>query len=207
MYQASMHLRVAGSVAISVVAAVSSAHAQQAPPGSESSPAASAETASVTAAPASPATPVPPGKQFPAIGGHLGFALPIATVGGSNSVIGADFVTAGITPGVTVHLDDKWAIDFEFIAFNELKKSGSTTTFVVDPGILRKFDGFIAGVRIATQVGAPTNGGIVPIFVLPVKISDRLAYFFELDVPLFLRDNGSKPEATATFLFQSGFGF
>ncbi len=165
------------------------------------------ETSSPTAAPAVPATPVESGKQFPAVGGHLGFAVPIATVGGSNTAIGADFVTLGITPGVTVHLDEKWAIDFEFIAFNELKNTPARTTFVVDPGVIRKFDGFVAGLRVATQVGAPTNAGLVPIFVLPFKISDKLVYFVEADVPLFLRDNGRKAEATATFLFQSGFGF
>ncbi|HVH43202.1 MAG TPA: hypothetical protein VM925_12695, partial [Labilithrix sp.] len=125
----------------------------------------------------------------------------------NSTVIGKDFVTAGITPGITVHLDDKWAVDFEFIAFNELKNTPAATTFVVDPGIIRKFDGFVAGLRIASQVGAPTNGGIVPIFVLPIKLSDKLVYFFEADVPLFLRDNGRKPEGSATFLFQSGFGF
>ncbi len=166
-----------------------------------------AESSSPTAAPAIPATRVESGKQFPAVGGHLGFALPIATFGRNSTVIGKDFVTAGLTPGLTVHLDEKWAIDFEFIAFNELKNGPARTTFVVDPGILRKFDGFVLGARVATQVGAPTNAGIVPIFVLPLKISEKLVYFFEADIPLFLRDNGRKAEGTATFLFQSGFGF
>jgi hypothetical protein len=165
------------------------------------------ESSSPTAAPAVPATPVESGKQFPAVGGHLGFALPIATVGGNNTVIGDDFVTVGLTPGLTVHLDEKWAIDFEFIAFNELKNTPARTTFVVDPGIIRKFDGFVLGARVATQVGAPTNAGLVPIFVLPFKISEKVVYFVEADVPLFLRDNGRKAEGTATFLFQSGFGF
>jgi hypothetical protein len=166
-----------------------------------------AESSSPTAAPAVPATPVESGKQFPAVGGHLGFALPIATLSGDSTVIGEDFVTVGLTPGLTVHLDEKWAIDFEFIAFNELKNTPARTTFVVDPGIIRKFDGFVLGARVATQVGAPTNAGVVPIFVLPFKISEKAVYFVEADVPLFLRDNGKKAEGSATFLFQSGFGF
>jgi hypothetical protein len=168
-----------------------------------------AETTSPTAAPANPPSSVVADKQYPALGGHLGFALPIATFSSKSTVIGEDFVTAGITPGLTVHLDDRWAIDFEFIAFNELKNTPAATTFIVDPGILRKWDGFVAGLRVATQVGAPTNVGLVPIAVLPLKINDKLVYFFELDLPLFLRDTPAidKAQASATVLFQSGFGF
>lgn len=151
--------------------------------------------------------PIPKPREFPAIGGHLGFAMPIATIGSTSTAIGADFFTLGVTPGITVHLDEKWAIDFEFIAFNEIKNRTPATTFVVDPGIIRKFDGFVLGTRVATQVGAKPNIGLVPIFVLPFKISERAVYFVELDIPLFLRDDGNKMQASATFLFQSGFGF
>ncbi len=146
-------------------------------------------------------------SSYPAIGGHLGMALPIATFGNQTTVIGADFATVGITPGLTVHLDEKWALDFEFIAFNELKNTPASTTFVVDPGVIRKFDGFVVGLRVATQVGAPSNVGLVPIFVLPVKISNRLSWFVELDIPLFLRDDGTRMRGTATALFQTGVGF
>lgn len=157
-------------------------------------------------------TPAPspdaPLKVYPAPGAHLGMALPILTIGAAETTtIGSDFVNVGLTPGLTLHLDEKWALDFEFIAFNDLKSQGARTTFVVDPGILRKFDGFVAGLRVATQVGAPTNAGVVPIFVLPFKLSDRSVYFVELDIPLFVRDNGKKPEGSATVLFQTGFGF
>jgi hypothetical protein len=151
--------------------------------------------------------PAKPLRPYPALGGHLGFAVPIVTLSGNNTGIGKDFVTVGLTPGITLHLDEKWAIDFEFIAFNELKNTPAATTFVVDPGIIRKFDGFIAGLRVATQVGAPTNGALVPIFVLPFKVSEHVVYFVEGDIPLFLRDGGNKAEGSATFLFQSGFGF
>jgi hypothetical protein len=146
-------------------------------------------------------------RTFPAIGGHLGMALPIATVSSKSTVIGEDFGTVGLTPGITVHLDEKWAIDFEFIAFNEFKNTPAATTFIVDPGIIRKFDGFVLGLRVATQVGAPTNSGIVPIFVLPFKIGDRAVWFLELDIPLFVRDTGPKALFSATALFQTGIGF
>src|SRR4051794_21681695 len=62
-------------------------------------------------------------SSYPAIGGHLGLAVPIVTFGSKTTTIGSDFATIGITPGITVHLDEKWAVDFEFIAFNELKNT------------------------------------------------------------------------------------
>jgi hypothetical protein len=147
-------------------------------------------------------------KQYPALGGHLGMAIPIATLGGRRNVaIGEDVVTVGLTPGITVHLDEDWAIDFEFIAFNELKNTPAATTFIVDPGIIRKFDGFVAGLRVATQVGAPTNSALVPIIVVPFKIGKRAVYFVEGDLPLFVRDAGDKALFSATFFFQTGVGF
>jgi hypothetical protein len=165
---------------------------------------------SPTVAPAIPLEPhqVPPTKQYPAVGGHLGMALPLVTLGNRrDTAIGADFVTVGLTPGITVHLDEKWAIDFEFIAFNELKNTPAPTTFVVDPGIIRKFEGFVLGLRVATQVGAPTNSALVPIVVVPFKIGQRAVYFLEMDVPLFVRDGGNKALFSATALFQTGIGF
>lgn len=163
-------------------------------------------------------------QQYPAVGAHIGTAVPIVTVSDSTTAIGADFVNIGVTPGLTVHLDDKWALDFEFIAFNHFKDH-KNTTFIVDPGIIRKFDGFNAGLRVATEVGAEPNSGIVPIFVLPIKVSQRSVYFIEADLPLFLRQRTTTTTKTlsdgsvvgpftshkaifsGTFMLQTGFGF
>jgi hypothetical protein len=147
-------------------------------------------------------------EKYPRLGGHVGMALPIVTLAKNSTAIGADFVTIGLTPGITVHLDDKWSLDFEFIAFNELKNTPANTTFIVDPGVVRNFGPVSAGLRVATQVGAPTNIGLVPILVIPViKLSKRISYFVEADLPLFLRDDGKAMRPSATFLFQTGFGF
>lgn len=145
--------------------------------------------------------------SYPRIGGHVGMALPIATLAKHSTVIGADFATVGLTPGITVHLDDKWSVDFEFIAFNELKNTPAATTYIVDPGIVRKFDGFAAGLRVATQVGALTNVGVVPIVVVPFKVSEKVSYFVEGDLPLFLRDSGTSMQPSATLLLQTGVSF
>lgn len=143
------------------------------------------------------------------VGGHVGLALPVLTVGEDTTVIGQDFVKLGITPGITVHLGDGWAVDFEFIAFNQFSDLPQTTTFVVDPGLVRKFKRFAVGGRVATEVGAATNVGLVPIVVVPAaKVGKGVKYFVELDLPLFLRaDVDGNLDPSLTVLFQTGFAF
>lgn len=149
----------------------------------------------------------PPSSAAPVLGGHLGLALPIVTFASKTTVIGSDFVTIGMTPGITVHLDDDWAIDFEFVALNEVKSTPAPTTFVVDPGVVRKFGAVSAGLRVATQVGTLSNVGLVPILVVPFKLSKQFSYFVEGDIPLFLRDDGTQMQPSASFQLQTGVGF
>ena len=104
---------IASSLAASLLLVSYSAAAQDA------SPPVPGPTDSPTVVPANPPTPPPPPppsaameKQFPAVGGHLGMALPIATLGGRKNVaIGEDYFTIGLTPGITVHLDDSVGSD------------------------------------------------------------------------------------------------
>lgn len=157
-----------------------------------------------------PATPPPlvEASTFPRVGGHLGFAVPIVTIADPSTVIGEDFVTVGLTPGITVKVAEKWSIDFEFIVLNELKSTPAATRYVVDPGVVYNAGPVSAGLRVASIVGAPTNIGLVPILVLPVvKVSDKLTYYIEGDVPMFLRDAGSAMKPSIGFQFQSGFAF
>lgn len=141
------------------------------------------------------------------VGGHLGLALPLLTIGSDLTVIGDDFVNVGVTPGITVKLNDRWAVDFEFIAFNAWKGGTTAATFVVDPGVVYAFDSVVAGLRVATEIGAARNIGLVPIIVKPFEIREGLSYFLELDLPLFLRDDGEDMKPSLTVLLQSGFAF
>jgi len=162
------------------------------------------------------------------VGGHFGLALPFVTVSSDGTtVIGRDFGQVGITPGITVKLTEHWAVDFEFIGFSrwDLKPSGtpdvSHTIFVVDPGVVYNFGPVAAGLRLAVQIGegVPLNFGAVPIVVVPFKLSSRLSYFLELDLPVFVMAKPGLP-ATAltaatetriigslTILLQTGFAF
>ena len=174
----------------------------------------------------------PPAKaaspEFPRIGGHFGLALPVAAFNNDGTTaIGRDFVQVGVTPGVTIKLTGAWAIDLEFIAFSRWDRNPpgtpdkSHTIFVADPGVVYNFGRFAGGLRLAVQVGqdVPLNFGIVPIFVVPFKVSSRVSYFLELDLPVFVSASAATP-ATAvaaatqdrvlgslTILLQTGFAF
>jgi hypothetical protein len=141
------------------------------------------------------------------LGGHIGAALPVVTFGSQTTHIGADFVNVGVTPGITVKLDDHWRVDFEFIAFNKWKNGTTATTLVVDPGVVYAGKYLAGGLRVATEVGANRNIGVVPILVKPFALGKGISYFVELDLPLFFRDDGSQIKPSLTIQFQSGFAF
>lgn len=151
----------------------------------------------------------------PKIGGHFGMALPLLNIDNDRTTgIGKDFWALGITPGITVKLDERWMIDFEFIGFSrwEKVKDGpdvSRTVWVVDPGVLYNFGKVVAGVRAAMLIGAgqPFNVGVVPIVVLPFEISKKVKYFLELDVPMFIHAAPGKTTESVGLLFQTGFAF
>jgi hypothetical protein len=155
--------------------------------------------------------------SWPQVGGHWGIALPFVEVGSAPAAfIGKNFFQFGLTPGLTLKLDEHWAIDFEFIGFSRWEIGpggaavGSHTIWVVDPGLIYNFGWVKAGLRTAMQIGEgiPFNFGLVPIVVIPFPLSARVAYFLEFDIPVFLfaRPSGVTWTVTAP-LFQTGIGF
>lgn len=158
----------------------------------------SVTTVAVAHAQAAPeAAPSPPPVGL-GLGGHLGLAIPLVSISSKTTGIGSDFVTIGISAGVTMKLTTHWAFDFEFVAYNEFKATPAETSFVVDPGVLYNFGPVVVGGRVATKLGAGelTNVGIVPIVVVPFKITEHLSYFVEADVPIFFTDNETSASAT-----------
>jgi len=159
-----------------------------------------------------PSPPVASSRTYPRVGGHLGFALPIFTLAKNSTIIGGDFVNIGLTPGITVTLDDHWSVDFEFVAYIPLKDLPQGVGIVVDPGVLYNFGDFTAGLRVATKVTEATNIGLIPIFVLPLKnlLSGPFTPFVEADVPIFFQDNrqpGGPGVASIGLQFQAGVAF
>ena len=175
------------------------------------------------APPAKAAAPEFP--SWPRVGGHFGLALPIVAFDNDGTtVLGRDFAQVGVTPGITIKIAERWAVDLEFIGFGRwdlTTPARSHTVFVVDPGVVYNFGPVAGGLRLATQIGegVPLNFGLVPIVVVPFKISSKLSYFLELDLPVFVTATAGVP-ATAltqgvesrvigslTILLQTGFSF
>lgn len=156
------------------------------------------------------------GPEWPRIGGHFGLAISLADFDNDGAhAIGRDFVQIGVTPGITVKIAEHWAVDFEFIGFSrwDLNPRGtpnkSHTIFVVDPGVVYNFGPVAGGLRLATQIGegVPLNFGIVPIVVVPFKVTKRLSYFLELDLPVFVTADPTRTIGSLTILLQTGFAF
>lgn len=155
----------------------------------------------------------------PRVGGHLGLATSLGTLSTTSRpvVIGRDFAQVGITPGLTVKLNEHWSFDFEFIAFSRREYKGKTfaadaarTLLVVDPGVIYDFGFMKAGLRAAMQLGEglPANIGLVPIVVKAFPLSESLNYFVELDLPLFYAKRpGSSSDYSASVLIQTGVAF
>jgi hypothetical protein len=179
-------------------------------------------TAAAQDAPAPPKEPPPPAADgpaekvhYPKVGGHLGFGVPILTVGTpGTSLIGRDFGSLGLVGGINVALTPEISIDFESIAIGNFKQTSagnkapaSATTFVFDPGIVYNPGPVFMGIRMAMRVPAPLGGaefGLIPIIGKGFKVSKHIAYYIELDLPVFFN---SPFEATMTTFIQTGIGF
>ncbi len=145
-------------------------------------------------------------ESYPKPGGHIGLALPLLTVGDEVQVIGRDYSTIGLAPGITVKLDPHWAVDFEFVAYSNFHKNGNFTSIVIDPGVVYNFGPLAAGLRAAMHVGGgqTQNFGLIPIVVKAFPLgSGKVSAFVELDLPVFFNQDG----AALTVQPQAGFAF
>lgn len=155
-----------------------------------------------------------PENNSPRLGGHLGVAIPMVVVSTETTTIGGDFVTLGIAPGITARLSEKWAIDYEFVAYSTVDRRGQKTALVVDPGVVYDLGPVVVGLRAAIRVAdTRSNFGLIPIINKGIKIGN-VAWFAELDLPIFFNEtvtNAATNEArTRTSLIaqlQTGIGF
>ncbi len=153
---------------------------------------------------ASAAEPSPAPASYPKVGGHVGLAIPIVTIADPVTAIGADFTKIGLAPGVTVHLNDRWAVDFEFVAYSNFWGTANISSLVVDPGLLYKADFATLGLRAAVHVAQTQNFGVIPIIVKGFPLGDgTVKAFVELDLPVFFNEAG----ASLTVQPQAGIAF
>lgn len=148
----------------------------------------------------------------PRVGGHVGLATPLVTIPseGDTTDIGDQFTL--VAPiGVTVKLTDRLAIDFETQVGNPIDpmRSDATTTrrtsLVVAPGLVYNFGPFAAGLRIASEIGAESNVGLIPLINRGLVPVGSGTWFIEAAFPTFV--HASPPDVTFTAVIHTGIGF
>lgn len=139
-----------------------------------------------------------PAQTGTTVGGHVGLAIPIVNFADPVTAIGADFFQIGLAPGITVKLDEKWAVDFEFVAYSDFSSStgdvGNFSSLVIDPGVIYNFGFASAGLRAAMRIGGATtqNLGFIPIILKAFPLgSGKVSAFVELDLPVFFGHAGA----------------
>jgi hypothetical protein len=148
-----------------------------------------------------PAAPdVPPAPSKP-VGGHIGLAVPLVTIAKETTSIGDQFTL--LTPiGIGFKVSKRVAIDFETIVVTPLDPVGNTG-LVVDPGVILGFDRLALGLRVAHQINALANIGLVPLVNYGLVDTGGAMWFVEGAFPITYSDH----EVSLTMVLHTGVGF
>jgi hypothetical protein len=131
----------------------------------------------------SAATPPQPTKT---VGGHVGIAVPFVTFSKQTKSVSDQFTILdpiGIGFKVSKHV----AMDFETIVGTPIHPTG-TTSFVVDPGVIFGFGRVALGLRIAFQINADANIGLIPLVNYGLVDLGGATWFIEGALPTFYQD-------------------
>lgn len=153
---------------------------------------------------------VVPAAQAQAIGGHIGFVLPIVTDTNGQTTTLADGFSIGFPVGITVKGKGRFAFDMEFVP--QIQDSPRNVTLTFHPGGLWSIGhGFAVGMRVAFDVNS-SQFGFTPLLhkSWPIGKEDGFfkAYFVEADLPVrFNRPPGGLATNPVTFAMHFGLGF
>lgn len=145
-----------------------------------------------------------------AIGGHVGFVLPLVTrVGGQTTNLGDNFSIA-FPVGVTVKGKGRMAFDMELVS--SVQNNPRAVALTVHPGLVWGVGhGFAVGARAAFDINS-SQLGFTPLVSKswPIRSENGFfkAYFVEADVPVrFNRPLGGPNTNPVTLAAHFGLGF
>jgi hypothetical protein len=143
---------------------------------------------------------IPPAPSKP-VGGHVGLAVPLVTIAKDTTSVGDQFTL--LTPiGIGFKVSKRVAVDFETIVVSPLSPAGNTG-LVVDPGVIFGFDRLALGLRVAFQVNALANVGLVPLINYGLVDLGGAMWFVEGAFPITYSDH----EVSLTMVLHTGVGF
>jgi hypothetical protein len=120
------------------------------------------------------------------VGGHVGIATPLVTVSDETTTI-ADQFTIFNPIGIGFKVSERWAVDFETVVATPVDPGG-VTGLVVDPGVIYGFDAVAVGLRVAFQINARANIGLIPLVNKSLVDFGGAAWFVEAAFPTFYAD-------------------
>lgn len=145
-----------------------------------------------------------------ALGGHVGFVLPLVTRAGGQTTSIADNFTIGFPMGITVKGQGRMAFDMEFVPF--IQKNPRQITLTVHPGVVWSVrHGVGVGVRAAFDINS-SQFGFTPLVNKSWTFKEAQglfkSYFVEADLPVrFNRPPGGPSTNPVTFAVHFGVGF
>jgi hypothetical protein len=145
-----------------------------------------------------------------AIGGHIGFVLPLVTrAGGQTTNLGDNF-SIGFPVGITIRGRGRMAFDMELVS--SIQNKPRAVSLTVHPGVVWGLGhGFGVGGRAAFDINS-SQFGFTPLVSKswPIRSENGFfkAYFIEGDLPVrFNRPVGGPDTNPVTFAAHFGLGF
>lgn len=196
------------------------AFAQEVPPPDPAAPPPAAPPPAAAEAPPPPVTtsaeamppplPEPPPQVTPAVeesaaprqvGGHVGIATPFVTFADETTTISDQFTLA--TPiGIGIEVSDRVVVDFETVVQNPVEPDG-VTSLVVDPGVVYNAGVVALGLRLAFQINAQSNVGLIPLVNKGLVDLGGATWFIEAAFPVFYQNE----DVNLTIVGHTGIGF
>jgi hypothetical protein len=159
--------------------------------------------------------PAPSANLHPDVGGHVGIATTLVTLGSEKTTTISDQFTLAFPIGIGFKLTDKVALDFETVVGDPISPKG-TTSLTVDPGVVYDMGSVAIGLRVAWAIQANTNFGLIPLVHKGIAdVGHGATWFVEAAFPTFISSGttgtGAAIQDKTTFafnvVFHTGIGF
>lgn len=132
------------------------------------------------------APPVAPEPAPSRVGGHIGIATPLVTISDETTTIGDQFTL--LNPiGIGLKVAPRLAIDFEMVVATPVSPDG-VTGLVIDPGVIYDAGPVALGLRVAFQINALSNVGLIPLVNRGLVDLGGATWFVEAAFPTFYQN-------------------